>query len=146
MTTPAHTATLTKLGRAQVSADRELETFPATDAGQVVVLRCAEFTCRCPVTGQPDWADIDITYTPGTLLVETKSLKLYLETYREQGIFHEHLAAVILADLVAALAPAACTVAVKFHARGGIAVEAISTYVGPEPMPLRPDPPATEPR
>ena len=57
-----------------------------------IVLDCSEFTCRCPITAQPDWATIEIRYRPGPRVVETKSLKLYLETFREVGIFHEHLA------------------------------------------------------
>lgn len=121
-------STLTKLGRAGVSADRELETFEVTDPGQVITLDCQEFTCRCPVTGQPDWATIMITYQPGKLAVETKSLKLYLETYRDEGIFHEHLAAAVLADVVKALEPMQAEVTVRFRARGGIAVEATSIY------------------
>jgi 7-cyano-7-deazaguanine reductase len=94
----------------------------------VITLDCAEFTCRCPITGQPDWATISIEYRPGKLAVETKSLKLYLETFREEGIFHEHLATVMRDDLVAALDPVALTVTVRFNSRGGIAVTASSSY------------------
>lgn len=119
---------LTKLGRADVTADRELETFPIDDDSQEVSIDCREFTCRCPVTGQPDWATIRIDYRPGDRGVETKSLKLYLETFREEGIFHEHLATRIRDDLVAALAPRFLKVTVDFNVRGGIALAASSTY------------------
>jgi 7-cyano-7-deazaguanine reductase len=69
------------------------------------VLHCREFTCRCPITGQPDWAEITISYRPNARIVESKSVKLYLETFREEGIFHEHLATTIRDDFVAALDP-----------------------------------------
>jgi 7-cyano-7-deazaguanine reductase len=120
--------TLTKLGRPDAAADRSLETFPVSDSSLEITLDCQEFTCRCPVTGQPDWATIRIDYRPGDRAVETKSLKLYLETYREEGIFHEHLATKIRDDLIAALRPAALKVTVNFHVRGGIALAASSSY------------------
>ncbi len=124
---------ITKLGRANVRADRHLETFPVSDASQEIVIDCQEFTCRCPVTGQPDWATIRIDYQPGGLAVETKSLKLYLETFREEKIFHEHLATKIRDDLVAALDPALLKVTVNFNVRGGIALAAASTYRASSP-------------
>ncbi len=119
---------LTKLGNPDAKADRAIEAFPIADPTQVITLDCAEFTCRCPLTGQPDWATISIEYRPGALAVETKSLKLYLETFREEGIFHEHLATKMRDDLVAALHPVALTVTVRFHPRGGIAVTASSSH------------------
>lgn len=122
--------TITKLGNPNAAADRNLETFPIHDSSQEVVLDCREFTCRCPITGQPDWATIRIVYRPGDRGVETKSLKLYLETYRDEGIFHEHLATKIRDDVVAALEPTYCKVTVDFNVRGGIALAASSTYEG----------------
>ena len=119
---------LTKLGNPKAKSDRAIEAFPIADTTQVNTIDCAEFTCRCPITGQPDWATISIEYRPGKLAVETKSLKLYLETFREEGIFHEHLATVMRDDLVAALDPVALTVTVRFNSRGGIAVTASSSY------------------
>jgi 7-cyano-7-deazaguanine reductase len=120
--------TLTKLGNPQARADRALEWFPTEDAEQEIRLHCAEFTCRCPITGQPDWAEIFVDYRPRGRVVETKSLKLYLETFREEGIFHEHLATTVRDDLVAALEPEWLRVTVDFNARGGIAVRAASSY------------------
>lgn len=64
-----------------------------------------DFTCRCPITKQPDYAAIEITYTPKHYYLETKSLKLYLETFRDTGVFHEHLTTQILQTLVSALDP-----------------------------------------
>jgi 7-cyano-7-deazaguanine reductase len=119
---------LTKLGRGDAAADRRLETFPVSDASQEITIDCKEFTCRCPVTGQPDWATIRVDYRPGDRAVETKSLKLYLETFREEGIFHEHLATRIRDDLAEALDPAFLKVTVSFNVRGGIALAASSSY------------------
>jgi 7-cyano-7-deazaguanine reductase len=119
---------LTKLGNPEARADGVLEVFPVDDASLEIVLDCTEFTCRCPVTGQPDWATIEIRYRPAGSVVETKSLKLYLETYRELGIFHEHAARRIRDDLVAALDPVSLSVEMRFNRRGGIAVRATSSY------------------
>ncbi len=121
--------TLTKLGHPDAKPERAIEAFPIDDTSQVITLDCGEFTCRCPITGQPDWGTIVIEYRPGRLAVETKSLKLYLETFREEGIFHEHLATLMRDDLVAALDPASLTVTVKFNSRGGIAVTASSSHL-----------------
>jgi 7-cyano-7-deazaguanine reductase len=119
------------LGNPEARASRELDTFPNTADNLLVKLHCTEFTCRCPVTGQPDWATIDIVYRPGERILESKSIKLYLETYREEGIFHEHLAQKILTDLVQALGPAECSVTVHFNVRGGIAIDATASYARP---------------
>src|ERR1700759_2485898 len=121
---------LTKLGNPGAAADRRLEAFPIADRSQTITLECAEFTCRCPITGQPDWAHITVEYRPDEWAVETKSVKLYLETFREEGIFHEHLATVIRDDFVTALKPVSLSVAVNFNSRGGIALRAQSFYPG----------------
>ena len=114
--------------------ERRLEVFPSRSrpGALSVRLHCHEFTCRCPVTGQPDWAKITIDYVPDELVVESKSMKLYLETYREQGIFHEHLAQAILDDLTAAAKPLQASVTVDFNVRGGIAISATATYQRPQ--------------
>jgi 7-cyano-7-deazaguanine reductase len=119
---------LTKLGNPDAAADGVLEAFDVDDTALEIVLDCSEFTCRCPITSQPDWATIEIRYRPGPRVVETKSLKLYLETFREQGIFHEHVAKKIRDDLVALLEPESLAVTMRFNARGGIAVAATSSY------------------
>ena len=79
-----------------------------------------ELTCLCPMTSQPDFATVTITYVPDRQLVELKSLKLYLWTYRDVGIFHEDVTNRILDDLVAALAPRRMTVTTDWLVRGGI--------------------------
>ena len=115
---------LTKLGKPAASS-RTLEVFP-NHAGKnmSVTLECLEFTCRCPRTGQPDYASITIEYIPNTYIVESKSLKLYLETYRDEGVFHEHLAVDIANDFKKFVKPRALSVMVNFHQRGGIAISA----------------------
>jgi 7-cyano-7-deazaguanine reductase len=99
-----------------------LETFPNRHPGRdySIVHTCAEFTALCPKTGQPDFGTIRITYVPDRACVELRSLKLYLQGYRSQGIFYEHVVNVILDDLVAALRPRSLVVEGEFHVRGGI--------------------------
>lgn len=119
---------LTKLGKTE-HASRTLEVFPNHAPGKIdVTLHCTEFTCICPMTGQPDYADIEITYTPDKHVVESKSMKLYLETFRNVGVFHEHLAVDIGKDFVKFLRPLKIAVTVKFHVRGGIAIDATWRY------------------
>src|SRR6187399_1977350 len=101
---------------------KELATFPNPRPGREFEIRfsCPEFTCLCPMTGQPDFADIEITYVPDGLCVELKSLKLYLWSYRNEGAFHEAVTNQILDDLVAALKPKRVAVTGDFKVRGGI--------------------------
>jgi 7-cyano-7-deazaguanine reductase len=81
---------------------------------------CPEFTSVCPKTGQPDFGTLTITYVPAALCVELKSLKLYLQQFRNEGIFYEHATNRILDDLVAVLKPRALTLKAAFTPRGGI--------------------------
>lgn len=118
---------LTLLG-ARISEPRaQLETFPAPDNVTEVVLTTDEFTSLCPVTGQPDYCTIQITYQPYERCLESKSLKLYLWTFRERGMFTEALAAEIASTLHEALDPCSLSVVVKQRPRGGIALEATCT-------------------
>lgn len=91
-------------------------------------MECPEFTCVCPLTGQPDFATIRIRYVPAGLCVELKSLKLYLWSYRDQGTFHEAVTNQILDDLVKALQPKSMTVVGDFNVRGGIHTTVSVTY------------------
>src|SRR5277367_3096861 len=102
---------------------KQLDTFPNPRVGRDyhIAFDCPEFTCLCPMTGQPDFATITIDYVPGALCVELKSLKLYLWSYRNEGAFHEAVTNQICDDLVRALAPTSITVTGKFQVRGGIA-------------------------
>ena len=104
---------------------RQLETFPNKSKGRnyVVELATNEFTCLCPATGQPDFANIKISYIPRDRIVESKSLKLYLWSFRNEGCFHEHLTNLILDDLIEALDPVWCRVEGDFNVRGGIGIK-----------------------
>ncbi|GAB0058810.1 NADPH-dependent 7-cyano-7-deazaguanine reductase [Candidatus Magnetaquicoccaceae bacterium FCR-1] len=99
-----------------------IDTFPnpCPQRDYRIDMTCPEFTCVCPKTGQPDFAEIRIAYIPDALCVELKSLKIYLWGYRDQGAFHEAVTNRILDDLVAAVAPRAMTVTGAFNVRGGI--------------------------
>jgi len=91
-----------------------------TDKSYVVHLEIPEFTCICPKTGLPDFATIFVEYIPNKLCIELKSLKLYMNFYRDVGIFHEHLANKILDDVVLACRPRYAKITTKFNPRGGI--------------------------
>ncbi len=109
---------------------KTLETFPnpKPDRDYEITFECPEFTCVCPMTGQPDFATIRIRYTPDRLCVELKSLKLYLWAFREEGHFHEAVTNRILDDLVAAIAPRQMTVIGDFNVRGGIHTIVTATH------------------
>lgn len=99
-----------------------LDTFPNPypDRDYTIEFACPEFTCECPMTGQPDFATILITYVPDQLCVELKSLKLYLWSYRNVGAFHEKVTNQILDALAAAVQPRSAKVTGDFYVRGGI--------------------------
>lgn len=99
-----------------------LETFPNQfpDREYEIEITCPEFTAVCPKTGQPDFGTIVITYVPAETCVELKALKLYLQGFRDRGIFYEHSINTILDDLVGACRPRSMTVVGAFSARGGI--------------------------
>ena len=101
---------------------KALETFPNPRPGRdfEISFETPEFTCLCPMTGQPDFATIRIRYTPDAKCVELKSLKLYLWSYRNEGAFHEAVTNRILDDLVEALDPRWMLVEGDFLVRGGI--------------------------
>ena len=109
---------------------KTLETFPnpRPERDYEIAFDCPEFTCLCPMTGQPDFATIRIRYTPDTLCVELKSLKLYLWSYRDEGAFHEAVTNRILDDLVAAISPRQMTVTGDFMVRGGIKTVVTATH------------------
>jgi 7-cyano-7-deazaguanine reductase len=100
----------------------QLETFPNQNPGRdyLIEIICPEFTSLCPMTGQPDFGTITYTYTPAQRCVELKSLKLYLQRFRNQGIFYENVVNRLLDDFVAACSPRYCRVVGAFTARGGI--------------------------
>jgi 7-cyano-7-deazaguanine reductase len=109
---------------------KQLESFANPRPGRRYEIRfdCPEFTCLCPVTGQPDFATLTISYVPEQACVELKSLKLYLWSFRNEGHFHEAVTNQVLDDLVAALKPAEMTITARFLVRGGIATEVVARY------------------
>jgi 7-cyano-7-deazaguanine reductase len=118
----------------------DIETFPNRHPGReyTIVHTCPEFTAVCPKTGQPDFGTIRITYVPDRECVELKSLKLYLQSYRNRGIYYEHVTNVILDDLVAAMKPRRMTVEGDFRVRGGISTVVRAEYEGPMRSRARP--------
>lgn len=119
---------LTLLGAKTQGPIKKLEWFPAPKHVEEVVFTTPEFTSLCPKTGQPDFATISIAYIPRERCLESKSLKLYLWTFREKGAFLEQLTSEILDDIVEALDPMDCSVEVVSNPRGGIALRAVSRY------------------
>ena len=101
---------------------KKLKTFPNPNPERdyEIAFEAPEFTCLCPMTGQPDFATIRIRYVPDALCVELKSLKLYLWSFRDEGTFHEAVTNRIADDLIAALAPRFLEVEGDFYVRGGI--------------------------
>ena len=129
---------LTKLGSAETEYKKEydpglLESFenqhPEND--YFVKANCPEFTSLCPITGQPDFANIIISYVPDKKIVESKSLKLYLFSFREYGDFHEDVVNKIMKDLISLLEPKYIEVWGKFLPRGGISLDPYCNYGKP---------------
>lgn len=109
---------------------KQLETFPNPHpiASYEVTIASSEFTCLCPMTGQPDFATITVSYLPGERCVELKALKLYLWSFRDEGHFHEDVTNRILNDLVAATTPHQMTVTADFNIRGGLHAVVVARY------------------
>jgi 7-cyano-7-deazaguanine reductase len=101
---------------------KRLQTFanPSPQRDYRICMEIPEFTCLCPMTGQPDFAVLSLEYVPDRLCVELKSLKLYLWSFRDQGAFHEAVTNRMLQDLVTATRPRFMHLAAKFNVRGGI--------------------------
>ena len=107
-----------------------LETFENKHQGNdyFVKFNCPEFTSLCPITGQPDFATVYISYVPDVRMVESKSLKLYLFSFRNHGDFHEDCMNVIMKDLIALMDPKYIEVWGKFLPRGGISIDPYCNY------------------
>lgn len=114
---------LTLLG-SNAKPSKTLEAFPNRSPGRfyLVTLETDEFTCVCPATQQPDFATIKVEYVPDEKIVESKSFKLYIWSYRGEGVFHEHVVNTILEDLLKALDPHYCKVTGIFNIRGGVGI------------------------
>lgn len=129
LTTGKDVKSLSLLGN-DALPQKNLEVFPNHHAKRnyVITLVTDEFTSLGPVNRQPDFATITIQYVPDAFILESKSLKLYLQTFRDHETFYEHVVNVILDDLVAALKPRWCKVAAAFNVRGGIAMTVETEY------------------
>ena len=110
-----------------------LETFinKHQDNDYMVTFTCPEFTCLCPQTGQPDFAEIIINYIPDKRMVESKSLKLYLFSFRNHGDFHEDCTNIIMKDLIKLMDPKYIEVKGNFLPRGGISILPFANYAKP---------------
>ena len=111
-------------------APEVLETFKNKHPGNdyMVTFNCPEFTSLCPITGQPDFAEIVINYIPNELMVESKSLKLYLFSFRNRGDFHEDCINIIMKDLKKLMSPKYIEVKGIFTPRGGISIYPFANY------------------
>lgn len=118
---------------------KSLETFPnpAPERDYTIRMTLPEFTCLCPKTGQPDFATLELEYVPDRLCVELKSLKLYIWSFRDRGVFHEAVSNEIASDLGAALAPRFLRLTARFNVRGGIWTTVVVEWRRPgwEPAP-----------
>ena len=112
---------------------KSLETFdnPQPERDYTIRIRVPEFSCLCPKTGQPDFAELTLEYVPDRLCVELKALKMYVWSYRDEGAFHEAVTNRILDDLVEATAPRRMTVIGDFFVRGGIHTVVTAKYGDP---------------
>ena len=112
----------------------QLETFENSfpEREYTIEIVCPEFTSVCPKTGQPDFGELTIRYIPAQQCVELKSLKLYLQQYRNEGIFYENVTNRILDDLVGALAPRRLQLVFRFSPRGGISTTVTAEHVAGE--------------
>jgi len=120
--------------------EKTLETFPnpMIDRDYHIHMEIPEFTCLCPKTGQPDFATLILDYVPDKKCIELKSLKLYIWSYRDEGVFHEAVTNKILDDLVAVLKPRYLRIIARFYVRGGIFTNVIVDHrkKGWQPKPM----------
>ncbi len=109
---------------------KHLDTFDNPKPGRDFTIRIdiPEFTCLCPMTGQPDFATITLEYVPNKLCVELKALKLYMWSFREQGAFHEAVTNEMLDDIVKLIAPYFIRIRAVFNVRGGIYTTVIAEH------------------
>lgn len=116
----------------QPSSDLTTFANPRPERDFTIRIDIPEFTCLCPMTGQPDFAKLTIEYVPNELCVELKSLKLYMWTFRERGAFHEAVTNEILDHIVAAISPNFMRLRAEFNVRGGIYTTVIAEHRNPE--------------
>jgi 7-cyano-7-deazaguanine reductase len=123
-----------KVSRSQMMNDNFrdiLETFENQYRSRdyTIDIECPEFTSVCPKTGQPDFGTLTFNYVPDEQCVELKSLKMYLQQYRNEGVYYETITNRILDDMVAVLAPRRMTIVAEFTPRGGITTSVTATHI-----------------
>ena len=130
LTTKQDLRSLSLLGKDSL-AQKKLEVFPNhhIDRTNTITLTTDEFTTLGPVNRQPDFATLQISYVPDKFIVESKSLKLYLQTFRNEETFYEHVVNVILDEFVAVVKPRRCKVTAAYSVRGGIAITVETEYL-----------------
>lgn len=113
-----------------MQATSELKVFdnPNPNRDYTIRIKIPEFTCLCPVTGQPDFATLNLEYVPNNTCVELKSLKLYVWSYRDQGAYHEGVTNQILEDLVTKLTPRYMRLTARFNVRGGLYTTVVAEH------------------
>jgi 7-cyano-7-deazaguanine reductase len=113
---------------AKRSPSGELQTFanPAPDRDYTIRMSIPEFTCLCPMTGQPDFATLELEYVPDRACIELKSLKLYIWSFRDRGAFHEAVTNEIVDTLAGAIAPRFMRLTARFNVRGGICTTVVA--------------------
>lgn len=118
----------------RATAESPLETFPNPNPARDYTIRITvpEFTCLCPRTGQPDFATLRIEYVPAERCVELKSLKLYVWSFRDRGVFHEAVTNAMLNELVDLLEPRFMRLTAEFNVRGGIHTTIVAEHRHPE--------------
>jgi 7-cyano-7-deazaguanine reductase len=121
---------------------KDLETFDNPHPGRdyTIRIRVPEFTCLCPKTGQPDFAELSLEYVPDRRCVELKSLKMYVWSFRDEGAFHEDVTNRILSHLVEVCAPRFMRLTADFNVRGGIYTTVVAEHRAPEwqaPSPIK---------
>jgi 7-cyano-7-deazaguanine reductase len=114
----------------QAAPSRDLETFenPDPDRDYTIRIDVPEFTCLCPKTGQPDFAELQLEYVPDKACIELKSLKLYIWSFRNEGHFHEAVTNRILDDLVRAVSPRFMRLTAEFNVRGGLYTSVVAEH------------------
>jgi 7-cyano-7-deazaguanine reductase len=116
--------------RMSTSPSKELETFvnPHPDRDYTIRIRMPEFTCLCPKTGQPDFAELELEYVPDQHCVELKALKMYVWSFRDEGAFHEDVTNQILNKLVEVCAPRFMRLTAEFNVRGGVYTTVVAEH------------------
>jgi 7-cyano-7-deazaguanine reductase len=122
--------TLCGMGDNTFRTDGTIDSFENRNPGRdyTIEFRAGEFTSVCPMTGQPDFGTLVISYVPGERCIELRSFKFYLQAYRDRGIFYEDVVNLVLDDIVAAVAPRSATVTGEFNTRGGISARVTASY------------------